>query len=54
MESFSLEELNQIFSGFKETTLKFLEEDIRWTGKKEQSPPKVARAERGEAERRYA
>jgi hypothetical protein len=54
METFSLEELNQIFSGFKETTLKFLEEDIRWTGKKEQGPPKVPRAERGEAERRYA
>lgn len=54
METFSLEELNQIFSGFKETTLSFLEEDIKWTGKKEQGPPKTPRIERGEAERRYA
>ena len=55
METFTQEELNHIFNGFKEVTLKFLEEDIRWTGKKEQSPPKaLPRAERGEAERRYA
>jgi hypothetical protein len=54
MESFSLDELNEIFNGFKDVTLRFLEEDIRWTGKKELSPPKVARTERGEAERRYA
>lgn len=54
IETFTQEELNQIFNGFKEVTLKFLEEDIRWTGKKELSPPKTARAERGEAERRYA
>ncbi|WP_455284777.1 DUF2153 family protein [[Eubacterium] cellulosolvens] len=54
METFSLDELNQIFSGFKEITLSFLEEDIKWTGKKEQGPPKALRAERGEAERRYA
>ena len=54
METFSLEKLNQIFSGFKETTLSFLEEDIKWTGKKEQGPPKTPRTERGEAERRYA
>ena len=54
METFSLEELNQIFNDFREVTLKFLQEDIRWTGKKEQGPPKTPRAERGEAERRYA
>jgi hypothetical protein len=54
METFSQEELNQIFMSFKEVTAKFLEEDIRWTGKKEQSQPKTARTERGEGERRYA
>jgi len=54
METFSQDELGEIFKNFKDVALKFLEEDIRWTGKKEQSPPKTARAERGEAERRYA
>jgi len=55
METFTQEELNHIFNGFKEVALKFLEEDIRWTGKKEQSQPKTPpRVERGEAERRYA
>lgn len=54
MESFSQEELNAIFTSFKEVTAKFLEEDIRWTGKKEQGLPKMTKIERGEGERRYA
>ena len=54
METFSQDELGEIFKNFKDVALKFLEEDVRWTGKKEQSPPKTSRAERTEVERRYA
>lgn len=54
MDTFSHDELNEIFKNFREVAVKFLEEDVRWTGKKEQSLPKVARDDRGEAERRYA
>jgi hypothetical protein len=54
MDTFSQEELNQIFISFKDVTAKFLEEDIKWTGKKELSPPKTTRIERTEGERRYA
>ena len=54
METFSPEELNEIFTSFKEVTTKFLEEDIKWTGKKEQSPLKISKTEKGEGERRYA
>ena len=53
METFSLEELNQIFADFREITAKFLQEDIKWTGMKEQSVPKTAKTERDEVERRY-
>ncbi len=54
MDTFSQEELNEIFRNFRDVTMKFLEEDIKWTGKKEQSLPKIARPERDESERRYA
>ena len=54
METFSQDELGDIFRDFKDIATKFLEEDIRWTGKKEQRPLKIPRAEREEAERRYA
>ena len=54
MDTFSQEELNQIFTSFKDVTAQFLEEDIKWTGKKEQSPPKTTKIERPEGERRYA
>ena len=54
MESFSQEELKEIFTSFKEVTVKFLEEDIKWTGKKEQGLPKITKPERSEVERRYA
>ena len=53
METFSQDELGEIFKNFKGVATKFLEEDIRWTGKKEQGR-KIPRAEREEAERRYA
>ena len=54
MEMFSQDELSEMSNSFKQVVLKFIEEDIKWTGKKEQSLPKIARAERDEAERRYA
>lgn len=54
MESFSQEELKEIFTSFQEVTVKFLEEDIKWTGKKEQGLPKMTKPERSDVERRYA
>ena len=53
IETFSQDDLNEIFRSFRDVAVKFLEEDIRWTGKKEQGR-KIPRAEREEAERRYA
>lgn len=54
METFSQDELGEIFKNFKDVATKFLEEDIRWTGKKEQGR-KIPRAEREDAaDRRYA
>ena len=53
METFSQDELGEIFKNFKDVATKFLEEDIRWTGKKEQGR-KLPRAEREESDRRYA
>lgn len=54
IDTFSQEELKDIFNEFKDVCTRFLEEDIKWTGKKEISPPKVTRGERAETERRYA
>ena len=56
IETFTEGELKEIYAQFKEICVKFLEEDVRWTGKKEKSAPiaKTAKAERSEAERRYA
>ncbi len=57
IETFTEEELKEIFKQFKDVCLQFLEEDVRWTGKKEKSLPmgaKVPKSERSEAERRYA
>ena len=54
METFSQDELAEIFDSFKEVVLRFIEEDIKWTEKKEHGPPKISRTERVEAERRYA
>jgi hypothetical protein len=53
METFSQDELGEIFKNFKDVATKFLEEDIRWTEKKEQGR-KIPQTEREEADRRYA
>lgn len=57
IDTFSQEELKDIFKQFKDVCLRFLEEDVKWTGKKEKSMPmgsKTAKVERSETERRYA
>ena len=57
IDTFSEEELKQIYKEFKDVCVRFLEEDVKWTGKKEKSAPSVTktpRSERAEAERRYA
>lgn len=53
METFGEDELKDIYANFKETCQKFLEEDIKWTSKKETSLPKTVKAERSDSERRY-
>jgi hypothetical protein len=57
IDTFSEEELKDIYKQFKAVCVKFLEEDVKWTGKKEKSMPmasKQAKKEPKEAERRYA
>lgn len=57
IDTFTEEELKDIFKQFKDVCLRFLEEDVKWTGKKEKSMPmasKTAKVERSESERRYA
>ncbi len=57
IETFTEEELKEIYKQFKDVCVRFLEEDVKWTGKKEKSAPagtKAPRSERSEAERRYA
>jgi hypothetical protein len=57
IDTFTHDELKEIFKQFKDVCVRFLEEDVRWTGKKEKSLPvgsKTAKGERAEAERRYA
>jgi hypothetical protein len=57
IDTFSEEELKQIYKEFRDVCVRFLEEDVKWTGKKEKSAPSVTktpRSERAEAERRYA
>ena len=57
IETFTESELKEIYAQFKDICLKFLEEDVKWTGKKEKSAPaasKAIKSERSEAERRYA
>ena len=57
IESFNEDELKEIYKQFKDVCVRFLEEDVKWTGKKEKSAPmasKAPKAERQEAERRYA
>jgi hypothetical protein len=57
IETFNEDELKEIYKQFKDVCVRFLEEDVKWTGKKEKSAPMVSKApkaERQEAERRYA
>src|SRR5271157_3949314 len=57
IDTFSQEELKEIFGQFKDVCVRFLEEDVRWTGKKEKSLPmgtKTSKPERTDSERRYA
>ena len=56
IDTFGENELKEIYAQFKEVTLRFLEEDVKWTGKKEKSFPvasKSAKNERSDVERRY-
>jgi len=57
IDTFTEEELKDIFKQFRDVCVQFLEEDVRWTGKKEKTLPmgmKAPKGERSEAERRYA
>ena len=57
IETFSEEELKDIYKEFREVCVRFLEQDVKWTGKKEKSTPmasKALKADRPEVERRYA
>jgi hypothetical protein len=57
IDTFTQDELKEIFKQFKDVCVRFLEEDVTWTGKKEKSLPmgsKPPKGERAEAERRYA
>lgn len=57
IDTFTEEELKDIFKQFREVCLRFLEEDVKWTGKKEKSLPmgsKTSKVERPDSERRYA
>jgi len=56
IDTFTEEELKEIYKQFKDICVKFLEEDVKWTGSKEKSSPtatKVTKNERSEVERRY-
>ncbi len=56
IDTFGEEELKEIYKQFKDICVKFLEEDVKWTGKKEKTAPmasKVGKSERNEVERRY-
>jgi hypothetical protein len=57
IDSFTEGELKEIYAQFKDVCVRFLEEDVKWTGKKEKNAPisKPTKAERSETEdRRYA
>jgi hypothetical protein len=57
IDTFTEDELKEIYAQFKEVTIRFLDEDVKWTGRKEKSFPassKTAKNERSEVERRYA
>jgi hypothetical protein len=56
IDTFTEVELKEIHAKFREICVNFLEEDVKWTGKKEKGAPvsKSAKTERSETERRYA
>jgi len=57
IDTFNEEELKDIYKQFRDVCVRFLEEDVKWTAKKEKAAPlaaKADKAERQEAERRYA
>ena len=57
IETFTEDELKEICKQFKDVCVRFLEEDVKWTGKKEKTLPaasKALRSERPDTERRYA
>jgi len=57
IDSITEGELKEIYAQFKDVCVRFLEEDVKWTGKKEKNAPisKPTKAERSETEdRRYA
>ncbi len=55
MDTFAEQELKEIYEEFKNVCVRFLEEDVKWTGKKEKSFPVATKTknERSEVERRY-
>jgi len=56
IDTFTEEALKEIYKQFKDICVKFLEEDVKWTGTKEKSLPmakRVIKSERNEVERRY-
>ena len=56
IDTFSEEELKAIYVEFKSVCVRFLEEDIKWTGKKEKTgpmAPKAPKPERTEVDGRY-
>jgi hypothetical protein len=56
IDTFTESELKEINATFREICVKFLEEDVKWTEKKEKNAPasKTIKAERSDTERRYA
>jgi hypothetical protein len=56
IDTFTESELKEIYAQFKEICVRFLEEDVKWTGKKEKTAQvsKTLKSERSETERRYA
>jgi len=56
IDTFTESELKEIYTQFKDICVRFLEEDVKWTGKKEKTAPvsKTLKSERSETERRYA
>jgi len=48
IDTFAEEELKEIYKEFKDLCARFLEEDVKWTAKKEKSSPMASKAPRPE------